>query len=924
MAVIDSVVDGLTYIQEFFPADVYAFLGASIVVWGATLPLSARLFRRFPDAGAGLAFPLGLLLASTAYFLLRTASILEAGRGGFLIATALLALVGLWALGANPRAGRDLRRRWKPILYVLVLFSVGFLAFSFYRSHLPDIGGTEQPMDLLYLNATLTSPSYPPTDPWFAGEPASYYYLGYLQAGLLTSLAEVPPSSGYNLALAWIFGASAASIWSVTLALGRHAFGAGRGRWPLAAAGLSVVLLLGAGSLMGAFEWAAAHEQYDSGLYAKFDAESALPCAPEPAAQIERCYRGGSPRTSEWYPTEFWFWFDDTRTIPGTITEFPAFSFLLGDLHPHLMAIPLVILAIGLAFARWRSRRPLYFRELIRDPVSTVVTAAVLGGLAFQNAWDLITFTALFVVAAGASTVRERPKLSHWSEAGLLDLRTAVPAAAAAQLAGIGILVLVGLLFVLSSFLSLVSSIVIAAVVALAIVSAALIARTAAAALVHRSGIWSALLGSADTVLVVAIVGTYLLPVMALALVIYLPWALTFSSQAAGFYSYVGEGTKPTHALLQFGPVAVPALALLVWTGTRAKGIGPSVLAAALAVPGVPLLAWAIVANARGTTEAGFEARGGEAAGFLPFINVGVGWLTLGAYVLFVSLFVAYVIRAAAARRGTAPVLMLGGLGILLLLGTELFLIRDVFFGSIPRMNTVFKLSYQAWLLLAVAGGVGLAGAMRASISGSSILGPAASLLALTVLVLSLIFPLIAIPNRTDGFTGTRSIDGFDALARHDPEEYALVQWIGATVAPGDVVIEATGRTWEKTSDGVLNIVDGGGGDYSDAGRVSARTGAASPFGWYFHEVQWRGDAVRTELDRRQSLVDAVYTAPDATAALIALRELDAEYVVVGQLEKSRYPEDVLAPFETFLDLAWEDGSTRVYRLPQYEVVPTS
>ena len=81
------------------------------------------------------------------------------------------------------------------------LFTLAFFAFVSYRSYVPDIAGTEQPMDFMYLNATLTSPEYPPHDPWLAGERASYYYFGYLQAGILTASAGVPASTGYNLSL---------------------------------------------------------------------------------------------------------------------------------------------------------------------------------------------------------------------------------------------------------------------------------------------------------------------------------------------------------------------------------------------------------------------------------------------------------------------------------------------------------------------------------------------------------------------------------------------------------------------------------------------------------------------------------------------------------------------------------------------------
>ncbi|HET7091761.1 MAG TPA: DUF2298 domain-containing protein [Anaerolineae bacterium] len=39
-----------------------------------------------------------------------------------------------------------------------------------------------------------------------------------------------------------------------------------------------------------------------------------------------------------------------------TVTEFPQFSFLLGDLHPHTLNLPFVLPAIGLAVNAYQPR----------------------------------------------------------------------------------------------------------------------------------------------------------------------------------------------------------------------------------------------------------------------------------------------------------------------------------------------------------------------------------------------------------------------------------------------------------------------------------------------------------------------------------------------------------------------------------------
>ena len=49
------------------------------------------------------------------------------------------------------------------------------------------------------------------------------------------------------------------------------------------------------------------------------------------------------------------------QDVDYTINEFPAFSFLLGDLHPHVLTLPFALLAVGLAY-RWLLAPPRLYR----------------------------------------------------------------------------------------------------------------------------------------------------------------------------------------------------------------------------------------------------------------------------------------------------------------------------------------------------------------------------------------------------------------------------------------------------------------------------------------------------------------------------------------------------------------------------------
>jgi len=801
-------------------ADILAFWAAALVIGACGWPIAAVLLRRLPDAGAGLAIPLGLLLASYGYFILRIIGVLSVGRGGFLLAVLLLALVSAAVASRDRWLRVTLWRAWPGMVVAAGIFTMAFFGSVSLRSYTSEISGTEQPMDFLYLNAMLESPEYPPQDPWLAGERASYYYFGYLQSAMLTSVADVPSSTGYNLSLGYTFAAAASGIASLAFALARWLFGSRARGWAMSAGGIAIGLLLFTGSLSAVFVWTASHEKYNEGVYEAFGVPWLLPCDEVTATD---CYRGPSPRTESWYPTEFWFaWgWNGSRIIPDTITEFPAFSFALGDLHPHVMSIPLVLLVLGLSAATWRGRTELTWRNHRAHPWPGVATAIILGALAFQNAWDVLTFTLVFVLAVFARNLRRAPPLD-------------------------------------------------------------------------------ALLKT----------GAYVGPIALLALVAYSPWLRDFSSQAEGMKPYIGAGTRPAHLFLQFGMLLSAALlcALGIWRRSTPAQLLNTALATAW-LPLLPFLLWIGAAQLRGDLSAGVDARGSG------------GWVSMVIYAACVWLLAASAIAFTVQKRSAAVPATLATIGALLLYGSELFYIADVFEGGVPRLNTIFKLSYQAWILLSVAGAVALAGALR-----SARIKPLYAVAALPVAALCIggfAYPLLTTFNRTDAFNAPTHIDGLAAIGLANPNEYDITRWIQLNVPRDAVILEATGRQWAGSSEN--RTMTNANVDYSDSGRISARTGRATPIGWYFHEVQWRGDTEpnRAEFSLRQDIVDFAYVSGDPETVLTALREFGAEYLVVGAVELGKYP-GFITDMSAFLDVAYRSGQYTIYRLPTYEAVQTS
>lgn len=409
----DSIVNAVPWLAWWLAI---LFLG-----W-LTWPLLWRLLPTTPDRGYLLAKSVGLLFLGYIPWLLGSTGALEAGRASTWLALAVVGIASAWVLRGNgKRFMHFLKRQRTEIVLSELVFTGVFAFFLWVRLTNPDLWhqwfGGEKPMDFAHMNALVKAGGYPPYDPWFAGGYINYYYMGHQVFSTLIRWLGVVPSVAYNLVLPLVAALLAANVYTFGSTLWREA---SRGMRLLAGLG-GVVFVTVLGNLDAARQWF---------LRLTADMEPGrLPAGGSWVVQTIGNLLRGEP------PPGFDYW-QSTRLIEGAIHEFPFFSFLYGDLHPHVLALPftMVIPVLALAFVLSYRHSPAYeaqnsnnsllhwLRPLLRFPTLPLLLLAgfVLGFLRTANTWDYPTYALLL---GGAVVLVERRglvrlELPAWARLG--------------------------------------------------------------------------------------------------------------------------------------------------------------------------------------------------------------------------------------------------------------------------------------------------------------------------------------------------------------------------------------------------------------------------------------------------------------------------------------------------------------------------
>ena len=361
----------------------------ALVLGAVAMPLTGRLFRRFQDRGWMFSKVTAIAVSGFLTWFLVAVKIIKFTTMTCIVVTLVCAAASLILYCREQKAGFEcIPFAHLDLVYAEeLLFFAAFLLWTYFAGFHPAAYGTEKFMDYGFMEAMMRSKTLPATDLWYSQGKINYYYGGQYFAVFLTKLSGAKVELTYNLMRTFVAGLAFAMPFSLVHQMVTDRLGKTRSRWKKALPSVTGILAGISVSIAGNMHYV---------VYGQI-----IPF-------IQKLK--GEEVSSYWFP-------DATRYIgfnpdveDKTIHEFPCYSFVLGDLHAHVVDIMFVLLLLGLLYAWMKkvrttelsgesmSRRKFWKKQLLMPQL--LATGALLGMFHWTNYWDFVIY---FVVTCGAA-----------------------------------------------------------------------------------------------------------------------------------------------------------------------------------------------------------------------------------------------------------------------------------------------------------------------------------------------------------------------------------------------------------------------------------------------------------------------------------------------------------------------------------------
>jgi len=228
----------------------------------------------------------------------------------------------------------------------------------------------------------------------------------------------------------------------------------------------------------------------------------------------------------------------------------------------------------------------------------------------------------------------------------------------------------------------------------------------------------------------------------------------------------------------------------------------------------------------------------------------------------------------------------------ILIIIPEIIYVKDIYISEYHRANTMFKLTYQSFIIYSLSAGYIF---WRVKNNLKSIYLYVYISIFLAGFAAQLVYPYFAVKGYYGSLKNYSGLYGMNFLKDQYPDDYQAVLWLKKNIDGQPVVLEAVGDS------------------YTLYNRVSAMTGLPTIEGWLVHEWLWRGGYDKP--GARAAEVETIYQEKDEESVRMLLQKYKVEYIFVGSLEREKYPDFDETRFAKLGKQVFSSGETKIYYL---------
>ena len=779
-------------------------------------PIAALVFSNLRDQGFSISKPLGVLMLGFISWISASLHIFPVNQGSLSITLLIISIPSIYIFYKNKSKFISFFKENKNVIvFTEAIWILVFLLWVIYRSYDPSINHTEQPMDHGLLTASIKTTLGTPKDIWLSSYSVNYYYFGHWMMGIIAKISQTPPQIAYNLALAIIPSLGSSAIFGLICNISRSLPSR---KLNLLIAGITTFIFLNISSnLEPVLEFLNQLKLIPLKLVAWIDISGL-----------------NSTSAISFISQDHWWWWRASRIISSrdvggvtdyTIQEFPAFSFLLGDLHPHVMAIPFLVIFISFCWNILKSPKTSDFRSFQKKSSWNKMFPSIPDNLNLNSSGGIIVVKNI-VLHKVITIFSISLLLGALSFLNIWDLPT---------------------LWIL-----LISSIT----------------------------IWSYQNNNFSTKLLFSEILPYGFVSLLLACILFYPYFGTFSSSIKGL-AVVETNSRPIHMLIVWGVLILPIIPFIFITfaQTKINYHWKKLVTISSVVAFAPYLLMMAVASVSNVE-----------------INLWIRIFQTSPLAILIAICIYTTLWEAkfVGLSGKVFVLMLSSIAIGLVLGSELLYIDDLFSSPYERMNTLFKLYYQACILMIISSsfsiiyGIQFIRKLKGLGRG---LGMAISILYLIIFSSSLYYTPATILSKIDISSNSQTLDGL-AYLKEESSEYEIIEYLLKNYSPEDILLESVG-------------------EWGNAGLISRSSGVPNVLNWPGHQIQWRGRIAEFEI--RQRDIRTVFLTPSIDAAKFIMMKYRINYVYIGPRESKAFDKSSTDKFARFMDIVVNTEHSKLY-----------